>query len=296
MKKFYYLLFVAAVAFGCSVDSIEKTDDLQSASMKSKNGQDTDLSTSVYEGPGEAAFVKDNSKNHGYIEVSNDCENLYVVIVPAGEDPEDVHLSFFQGDSNPKENGTEGELNSYEGQTSFTFPLTDFDTSQELRIFSKAWGVFAGTESWGKKASYFSYTFEDVVCNVCVGGKGYWWNHGPNGNPGNQNNAWPKEVLADGLYLGNNNYSAVQLGLIYDRNTQGGNGLVSVAHHLITAKLNVANGADPTTVVEAINSADAFIGDLNLLADSRPQSAVGEFKDVLESYNEGNLGPDSCED
>src|SRR5690606_25529317 len=110
------------------------------------------------EGPGNAEFRKANGNNplKGYITVSNDCDNLFIEIVPAGDEPDGVHLGLFQGESFPKENGTESSLNSYE-QISFSFPLSDFDTSSELRIFSKAWGIFAGTETWGK-ANYFTYT------------------------------------------------------------------------------------------------------------------------------------------
>jgi hypothetical protein len=78
-----------------------------------------------------------------------------------------------------------------------------------------------------------------------------------------------------------------------------GNGLVSLAHHLITAKLNVANGADPSCIQQTTADADALIGDLVVppVGDGylAPRD-VNALKDTLEDYNEGHLCAPSCDD
>ena len=292
MKNLTYLIFFAAVSLGCSVDALDSNDNYDPVDAKAKKGQDQAVVASEYEGPGQAEFRKNNnnSVSQGYILVSNDCDNLYVEIVPAGDLPDGVHLGLFQGDLFPKENGTESDLDAYDYQPTYTFSLDDFDTSQELRIFSKAWGTFAGMETWGK-ASYFTYTFEDVVCEVvCTYGKGFWKNHS-NQNPGKQENLWP----VNSLNLGSVTYSQEDLNEIYDVPNNEGNNLVIFSHHLIAAKLNVANGAGNSEIEKTIEEADNYIGDLVVLRDSFPadsKETINAIKGKLEAFNESN----PCED
>jgi hypothetical protein len=119
---------------------------------------------------------------------------------------------------------------------------------------------------------------------ACVFGFGYWKNHPQ---------AWPVTELQ----LGNVTYTQDQLLSIMHEPVRG-NGLVSLAHHLITAKLNVANGADPSCIQQTIADADALIGDLVVppVGDGflAPRD-VNALKDILEDYNEGNLCAPSCD-
>jgi len=118
----------------------------------------------------------------------------------------------------------------------------------------------------------------------CVFGFGYWKNHPQ---------AWPVTELQ----LGNVTYTQDQLLSIMHEPVHG-NGLVSLAHHLITAKLNVANGADPSCIQQTIADADALIGDLVVppVGDGflAPRD-VNALKDTLENYNEGDLCAPSCD-
>ena len=119
---------------------------------------------------------------------------------------------------------------------------------------------------------------------VCVRGQGYWKNHPE---------AWPVTELQ----LGNVTYDQQQL-LDILRHPVRGNGLVSLAHHLIAAKLNIANGADPSCIQQTIADADALIGDLVVppIGDGfLAPSDVEALKDTLEDYNEGRLCAPSCE-
>ena len=118
----------------------------------------------------------------------------------------------------------------------------------------------------------------------CVRGQGYWKNHP---------DQWP--VLQ--LLLGNNAYDNEQLLSILHQPVRG-NGLVLLAHQLIAAKLNVANGADASCIEQTLADADALIGDLLVppVGDGflRPGD-VSALADTLDEYNEGGLCASSCD-
>jgi hypothetical protein len=124
-----------------------------------------------------------------------------------------------------------------------------------------------------------------VPCpSSCVRGLGYWKNHPE---------AWPVTELQ----LGNVTYTQEELLSILHQPVRG-NGLVSLAHHLIAAKLNVANGTDPSCIQQTIADADALIGDLVVPPVGTGYLAPAEveaLKDMLEDYNEGRLCAPSCD-
>ena len=72
----------------------------------------------------------------------------------------------------------------------------------------------------------------------------------------------------------------------------------SAAWFLIAAKLNIANGSDPTPVSATIADADRLLSGFTgkLPYHVRPSSATGQAMvndaSVLESYNNGDLTPD----
>jgi hypothetical protein len=118
----------------------------------------------------------------------------------------------------------------------------------------------------------------------CVFGFGFWKNH-------------PDQWPVTELQLGNVTYTQDQLLSIMHEPVRG-NGLVSLAHHFIATKLNVANGADPSCIQQTIADADAMIGDLVVppVGDGHlaPRD-VEALKDTLEEYNEGDLCAPSCD-
>jgi hypothetical protein len=120
---------------------------------------------------------------------------------------------------------------------------------------------------------------------ACVYGQGYWKNHPE---------AWPVTTLQ----LGNVTYDQQQLLDILHTPVRG-NGLVLLAHQLIAAKLNIANGADPSCIQDTIAAADALIGDLVVppVGDGylAPRDA-SPLADTLDQYNEGFLCAPSCDD
>lgn len=106
---------------------------------------------------------------------------------------------------------------------------------------------------------------------------------------------WP----VSSLMLGTRLYTQAELASILNQPVMG-NGCVSLAYQLITAKLNIANGADPTDAGAAIAAADALIGNLVVPpivpgTCSKPPSATNPLKNLLEAYNTGVTGPGLCE-
>jgi hypothetical protein len=79
-----------------------------------------------------------------------------------------------------------------------------------------------------------------------------------------------------------------------------GDASVILARRLITAKLNVAAGADPRPIEETIVDADALLSEYpsGLPCRARPSTGAGklmiELANELESYNSGRFSLD-CE-
>jgi hypothetical protein len=117
----------------------------------------------------------------------------------------------------------------------------------------------------------------------CTYTQGYWKNHP---------NAWP----VNGLLLGTVFYTKAQLISILEQEVNG-NGLVSLAHQLIAAKLNIAQGADPTAAAAAIAAADALIGGLVVPpvgTDELDPADTDALTQTLDDYNNGITGPGHC--
>jgi hypothetical protein len=147
-------------------------------------------------------------------------------------------------------------------------------------------------DTWGQGSPW-----TDVRIGFCFGGcvpepdagdgctytQGYWKNHPE---------AWPVANLT----LGSVTYTKAQLLSIFSQPVKG-NGLVSLAHQLIAAKLNIANGADPSAVAATIAAADALIGSRVVPpvgSGSLAPSAASGLTYVLDQYNNGIIGPGHC--
>ena len=116
----------------------------------------------------------------------------------------------------------------------------------------------------------------------CVRGQGYWKTHAE----------WPVSQLP----LGNVTYSRQQLQSILGTEVRF-NGLVSLAHQEIAAKLNIANGANSSCIAQTLAQVDALIGDLvvppvgNGFLTTRE---VADYVGTLTQYNEGQLCAPQC--
>ena len=112
---------------------------------------------------------------------------------------------------------------------------------------------------------------------------GYWKNHEED---------WP----VNSLTLGSVVYTKAQLLAILNQPVAG-NGLISLAHQLIGAKLNIAAGADPSVVAVTISAADAQIGALVIPpvgAGYLHPSTTSSKTQALDDYNNGITGPGHC--
>jgi hypothetical protein len=96
--------------------------------------------------------------------------------------------------------------------------------------------------------------------------------------------------------LGTINYTQVQLLQIFNQ-PAAGNGLVALAHQSIAAKLNIANGANPSGIQSAVTGAGALIGTLIVPPIGNGFLSTGTtstLTNALENYNLGVTGPGHC--
>ena len=127
----------------------------------------------------------------------------------------------------------------------------------------------------------------------CTFTQGYWKTHGPVGCvTGNNTDVWP----VTSLQLGTVTYTDMQLCSILNT-PAGGNGLLALAHQLIAAKLNIANGANGSAIAQSIADADALIGGLTIPpvgSGSLSAASTNTLIAALTNYNEGLTGPGHC--
>ncbi|MDU0369060.1 hypothetical protein ACFPAF_01540 [Hymenobacter endophyticus] len=109
---------------------------------------------------------------------------------------------------------------------------------------------------------------------------GYWKNH---------SERWP----VASLQIGATTYTKAQLLTVLNTPVRG-NGLISLAHQLIAAKLNIANGSSGTVVQADVAAADALIGSKNLFTGSLAPNQTSGLVGKLDSYNNGIIGPGHC--
>ena len=128
-----------------------------------------------------------------------------------------------------------------------------------------------------------SSTVNPISEDDCTLTQGYWKNHA---------GAWP----VTSLELGSVTYSQAEALAVFDQPVSG-NGLVSLAHQLLAAKLNVASGSTNTVAAE-IAQADALIGSLVVPpvgGDALATTATAALAQALDDYNTGATGPGHCD-
>ena len=123
-------------------------------------------------------------------------------------------------------------------------------TAYVFRVFAHGGGGI-----WRPSPFSQIYVASTAPCSTgCTLTQGYWKTHGPI-PVGNNLDTWPVNTLS----LGATSYTDLQLLSILNQQPLG-NGLVSLAHQLIAAKLSIANGADATAIASTVAAADALIG------------------------------------
>jgi hypothetical protein len=131
----------------------------------------------------------------------------------------------------------------------------------------------------------------------CTSSQDYWRLFNPLGcpNPGCGPQTcvdWPLTSLT----LGSVSYPVDELVAILNT-TASGNGLLELAHQLVTAKLNIAAGADGSVVATTIAAADAMVAGLVVppVGDGFLDPGVtAAYTATLSSFNQGAIGPGTC--
>ncbi|MBI1799316.1 MAG: hypothetical protein HYR73_06480 [Candidatus Eisenbacteria bacterium] len=120
----------------------------------------------------------------------------------------------------------------------------------------------------------------------CTFTVGYWKTHYPAG--------WPTNFTS--LTLGTNSYTKAQLESILNK-PAGGNGLIILAHQLITTLINQKSGADVSSVSSTIADAQSLIGGLLIPpvgSGFLDPSITNADTNILDDYNNGVTGPGHC--
>ena len=148
------------------------------------------------------------------------------------------------------------------------------------------------------------YLTEEPPDSGCTRSKGYWKNHAGFG---------PQEDLVTQylpIWLGDPGDTTESIlvntaQIAYDilaQNVYGepSNGITKLYAQLLAAKLNIAAGANDDDVEDVIENADEFLAGHSwedwggLTREQR--NFVSDWKNTLELYNEGEIGPGRCED
>lgn len=192
------------------------------------------------------------------------------------------------GDINFDETGVSG--------TGCGLDALECGTDYVFRWFAHAGRGF-GRSDWGGTLTCATLA---CVTDRCTYTQGYWKTHGTGACQTGQNaDEWPASVRSGGMSLGTVPYTADQLCSILNT-PAAGNGLLTLAHQLITAKMNLANnGPTCTDVSAAIAAADALIGSKiapPVGTGSLKPGATSDLVSTLTAYNEGTLCGPHCGD
>jgi hypothetical protein len=137
----------------------------------------------------------------------------------------------------------------------------------------------------------------------CTRSKGYWKNHAGFGPQDDV--VTPLLPIWLGTPDGNESILADSAQIAYDILTQHvygepSNGISKLYAQLLAAKLNIASGASDDDVEDVIGDADEFLAensweDWSDLTRDEKNMVLG-WKDMLDGYNNGIIGPGHCDD
>jgi hypothetical protein len=166
------------------------------------------------------------------------------------------------------------------GATNHCETPLDCDTEYAFRAFAHA------NRTYNRSEFSATTTCSTAPCgggSSCTYTQGYWKTH-------------PEAWVINAMTLGTVAYDQGDLLAIFGTPT-GGNGLISLAHQLIAAKLNIANGADGSALGTAIADADALIGALvvpPLGTGYLAPATTSALTTTLDNFNQGVTGPGHC--
>lgn len=162
--------------------------------------------------------------------------------------------------------------------------ILDASTQYVFVAFANEW---VDAEGHWERSALSANTFATTPINPnCT--QGYWKTHGPEPcQQGNNSNDWP----TNNLTLGTVNYTDLELCSIFQASPSG-NGLISLAHQLITAEFNLMLGADPSCISTQVAAAHALINGLVVPpvgGGFLDPSVTGALTQALDDFNNGLL-------
>ena len=168
------------------------------------------------------------------------------------------------------------------------FDETGVDTETPTELYMDTIYIFRvranGDETNGPSPFSPNMIVSTGVNTNCTLTQGFWKNH---------EGVWPTSTVT----LGSTTYSKADLLTILNEPARG-NGLVILAHQLIAAELNIAQGADLSDIEDALADAHALIGSLvvpPLGAGNIPPRDASGIAQILDDYNNGVTGPGHCD-
>jgi hypothetical protein len=145
---------------------------------------------------------------------------------------------------------------------------------------------------------------DECGCTYTIG---YWKNHAGIGHGNQADLVTPLIASAGGvIWLGDKDgtksvevSTAAEAKNILNRQDSSSNGINRLYAQLLAAKLNILNGASDKAVDDTIAAAEAFLAEHGSVdwdgLSIEEQQNVNEWKDVLDNYNNGLIGPGHCD-
>jgi hypothetical protein len=178
-------------------------------------------------------------------------------------------------------------------------PDSNFSISHPWNLYTGRW-----SETDLEKMSLIQFDLP-VKPGVCTRTIGYWKNHAGLGHGNQPDMVTP--LLP--IWLGNPggirplNVNTAETAVdVLNMDTYGdpSNGITKLMAQLLAAKLNIANGAADDEISGVITAADNFLARRrprawDRLDDGKKAEILG-WKDSLDDYNNGVIGPGHCED
>ena len=136
----------------------------------------------------------------------------------------------------------------------------------------------------------------------CTRTFGYWKTHAGFGPQDDEVSPLLPIWLGDGSGKSIQVTDAATAVAIFEAAAYGGkrNGIAKLYIQLLAAKLNFASGASDADVANTVIDADAFLAmydwmDWDSLSEEDQEMVLG-WKDMLDDYNNGFIGPGHCDD